>query len=76
MLKEKSTSFSKNSDGTYTRTSRTIFKDDDTYAVISTEEEVDESVYEVVNDSSDYDHKVEYCDFEGNKKHFLLKRRS
>ena len=40
MLKEKSTSFTKNPDGSYTRTLKTIFKDDDTYNVIRVDQEI------------------------------------
>lgn len=76
MLKEKSTSFTKNPDGSYTRTLKTIFKDDDTYNVIRVDQEIDEAVYDIVDTPDDYDFKVEYYNFEGNSKHFLLKRRS
>ena len=75
MLKEKLTSFKKNPDGSYTRISKTIFKDEDTYEIIRIEEEVDEDVYDIVNDNSAYDYKIDYCDFEGNKKYLLFKRR-
>jgi hypothetical protein len=73
MLREKSTSFKRQPDGSWRRVTKTVFKNEDTLTIDRSFVEEDEVVYVECDKDDDYSHAMDYFDFDGTPKKLFLK---
>jgi hypothetical protein len=73
---ELTTTFRREPDKTYTKVTKKTSRDWKTGYVkeMKREKPIEDGPFELVNDSSDYDEKVEYQDFNGNAAFMYFKR--